>query len=406
MNFIFKQTSVNQVPNTMNRSVARSANPVPHALASLCRLAAAFLAIACAVRSQRAMAANQYPPDLLTYQGYLTDANGNPLATNQPANFAVVFRIWNQSTGGTLLWGESQTVTVDHGNFATLLGQGSVNGTDAHNPLNTVFSAVDASDRYIEMTVTVNNTPSVIAPRLHLVPSPYAFLARTAISLYNNDGSSVLNLNASQISSGTVPDARLSSNVPLLSANNSFNGANTFNQNIRVNGSAVVTGNVNAGSFTGPGTVPIGTIVLWSSSSIPSGWARCDGGNYYGYWTPNLLDRFVVGAGASYGVGWTGGASQVTLSIWNLPPHQHDVVDAIFSEAQGSIWGNGVPGGWWVEGTPNKAGSHSTDGDNNGNLDEWRTTGNPHDIYGNWSSDSPFSILPPYYALYYIMRVQ
>lgn len=69
------------------------------------------------------------------------------------------------------------------------------------------------------------------------------------------------------------------------------------------------------------GTIPVGGIIMWSGStaSIPTGWALCNGTNG----TPNLLDRFIVGAGSGYGVGATGGASSVTLSINEMPSHNH-----------------------------------------------------------------------------------
>ena len=56
---------------------------------------------------------------------------------------------------------------------------------------------------------------------------------------------------------------------------------------------------------------PSGGIIMWSGStaSIPSGWHLCDGTSG----TPDLQDRFVVGAGLSYGVGNTGGAATVVL---------------------------------------------------------------------------------------------
>jgi hypothetical protein len=54
---------------------------------------------------------------------------------------------------------------------------------------------------------------------------------------------------------------------------------------------------------TGPG-VPSGLIVMWSGSTPPDGWAICDGS----FGTPNLRDRFVIGAGASYTTGNTGGS--------------------------------------------------------------------------------------------------
>lgn len=52
---------------------------------------------------------------------------------------------------------------------------------------------------------------------------------------------------------------------------------------------------------------PQGMIAMWSgpTAGIPSGWAVCDGGNG----TPDLRDRFVVGAGGSLTNGATGGSA-------------------------------------------------------------------------------------------------
>ena len=53
-------------------------------------------------------------------------------------------------------------------------------------------------------------------------------------------------------------------------------------------------------------------IMLWSGAqnAIPTGWYLCDGNNS----TPDLRDRFVVGAGNSYSVGDNGGNNTVTVS--------------------------------------------------------------------------------------------
>jgi microcystin-dependent protein len=67
--------------------------------------------------------------------------------------------------------------------------------------------------------------------------------------------------------------------------------------------------------------LPVGVITLWSGSiaSIPSGWALCNGSAG----TPDLRDRFVVGAGSTYAVGATGGANTVTLDTTQIPSHTH-----------------------------------------------------------------------------------
>lgn len=67
--------------------------------------------------------------------------------------------------------------------------------------------------------------------------------------------------------------------------------------------------------------VPVGLIAMWSgaSSAIPTGWLLCNGTNG----TPDLRDRFIVGAGSSYAVGATGGADSVTLTSNQIPSHTH-----------------------------------------------------------------------------------
>ena len=52
--------------------------------------------------------------------------------------------------------------------------------------------------------------------------------------------------------------------------------------------------------------MPIGAIIIWSGliASIPVGWQKCDGTNG----TPNLTNRFVLGGTADPGIGTTGGA--------------------------------------------------------------------------------------------------
>ena len=53
--------------------------------------------------------------------------------------------------------------------------------------------------------------------------------------------------------------------------------------------------------------VPVGGVIMWSGAivSIPDGWVICDGTHS----TPDLRDRFVVGAGSAYAVAAAGGAT-------------------------------------------------------------------------------------------------
>lgn len=71
----------------------------------------------------------------------------------------------------------------------------------------------------------------------------------------------------------------------------------------------------------GEAKAPVGLISIWSGnfSSVPLGWSVCDGSNG----TPNLRDRFIIGAGDSYSLNSTGGVNAVALTVENLPSHSH-----------------------------------------------------------------------------------
>lgn len=80
--------------------------------------------------------------------------------------------------------------------------------------------------------------------------------------------------------------------------------------------------------------IPSGVIVMWSgpTDSVPLGWAICDGQNG----TPDLRDRFVIGAGGSYTSRELGGSdthqhtvtvSPHALTLSEMPAHSHPVND-------------------------------------------------------------------------------
>lgn len=66
---------------------------------------------------------------------------------------------------------------------------------------------------------------------------------------------------------------------------------------------------------------PAGTIVMWSGplDEIPPGWSLCDG--FLG--TPDLTDRFLLGANSGQQPDEIGGANEQTLELANLPGHSH-----------------------------------------------------------------------------------
>lgn len=70
---------------------------------------------------------------------------------------------------------------------------------------------------------------------------------------------------------------------------------------------------------------PVGIIMMWSGAitSIPAGFALCDGSTVNGFSTPNLADKFIVAAGRAYVTNAQGGQDSTTLTVANLPPHSH-----------------------------------------------------------------------------------
>jgi hypothetical protein len=148
-------------------------------------------------------------------------------------------------------------------------------------------------------------------------------------------------------------------------------------------------------------SIPSGVIVMWSGSiaAIPSGWFICDGNNG----TPNLRDRFVIGAGSSYAVGGTGGSKDAaviahthTASTNSAGSHNHNVgIYRSSREATGLGLGGdagfrdrvGIFPGLDLTTDTSSAGTHS------------------HTVTVNSAGSSGTNAnLPPYYALAYIMK--
>lgn len=162
------------------------------AFRSVTRRSLLTLALGCLLASQMtpALAAppNGAPPAKMTYQGFLTDGT-NPLGASKPVNYNVKFAIHGSPKGDDLVWEEQQTVTVDNGQFSVLLGDGQAVTPGKHD-LDVVFASATASDRFVEIQVQLaaNGDFTKISPRLQLITSPYAFLARGANRLTDNNG--------------------------------------------------------------------------------------------------------------------------------------------------------------------------------------------------------------------------
>jgi hypothetical protein len=140
--------------------------------------------------------------------------------------------------------------------------------------------------------------------------------------------------------------------------------------------------------------LPKGAIIIWTKSTIPDGWTICDGRPG----TPNLKGRFVVGVGKrdknlsdhdeyyneapSYSLDSKGGTEKIKLE--KIPPHKHSYKNNESPSKQENI--------------------SAKEKDANGALAKISTAfDQTQDVYGG--TGQPHSNLPPYYALYYIMKL-
>jgi microcystin-dependent protein len=138
-----------------------------------------------------------------------------------------------------------------------------------------------------------------------------------------------------------------------------------------------------------------GLIVEWFglSTTVPDGWALCDGTND----TPNLIDKFIIGAGDNYNIGNTGGTFDAVL-----PTHTHinTVTNSTNSHSHTYAFTTGSAGTSHV-GQPGDSSFATLNLSTNTAGDHTHTvTISPASIGENPTDKN----LPPYFSLFYIIK--
>lgn len=328
-------------------------------------IAVGLIAIAASV--QGALAA----PASFAYQGVIHQVDGAVPATK---NRVIEFRLYNGPTSTDVLWGRVCNVLLDNnGLFNAPLADasGTVTGDDKGAKLADVLA--QHADKTLYVGLTVDGSSGEISPRQAILAVPYAIQASDATGA---SGGFVVKDKLTAGGLNVTGDAQL---------------ASVTAANLSVNGKVEITGG--SGMFVGPGTIPVGGIIMWSGDSghIPDGWALCNGQNG----TPNLSGKFVVGFDpndpAYKAVGNMGGAATVTLTPEQMPKHAHD--RTVVTVGYESNWNDKQEAvsfeNNWSDGTKTK---------NNGD----RNIGPGGSAGGGQAHENR----PPYFVICYIMRVK
>ena len=246
------------------------------------------------------------------------------------------------------------------------------------------------TNRFI--AITMGNTPTVPAGHINIY-MPTSDI--TAANVYDGKVRSVtaegvvLNAWEALYAVHNVGGNQSDVSYRIVSYNNGFNApsnwilvavVNDDDKSIKLGTGLIVAARSSVAKGDG---LPCGAIVMWSgkSDAIPDGWALCNGGSG----TPDLRNRFVVGAGGGYGVADQGGQDTVTLSLAQIPSHNHN---------------NGA-----YDRLMHIAGSEKTTYGGGGDV----TEGEPCLVHVREiqaaGGNQPHENRPPYYALCYIMKI-
>ncbi len=224
-------------------------------------------------------------------------------------------------------------------------------------------------------------------------------MPKNKISEFSSTPANNTDIGGINIAEGCAPSG-INNAIRELMAQLKDQQAGTDGDNFTVGGNLVVTGTATGAtpSVSDDSTkfattafvrdiIPSGVIVMWSGSiaSVPSGWYLCDGSNS----TPDLRNRFIVGAGSTYSVAGTGGSADAIVVS-----HTHTATVTDPGHFHAIVYEPGA--------VPSGAGRNGVGGTTAFNTDT-KTTGITVSNSTTGSSGTNAN-LPPYYALAYIQK--
>jgi hypothetical protein len=329
---------------------------------------------------------NIFTTGLITATGNIT--GGNMLTGGNVLSAGAVSATGNILTAGVV----SATGNITGGN---IFSAGLVSATG--NVIASTLNAVDinlSGNIVVAGNATVNGTTTTINVQTLNIADKDVVVANNVSTSALIDGAGILAGNP------TVASIIYSDAIKGWTTANNF----SVGSNLIVTGTTTLTGIPTAPTAANTvantqiattafvrNIVPTGVITLWYGAivNVPSGWFLCDGANG----TPDLRDRFIVGAGSTYAVAATGGSANATLpshshtatSSVTDPGHAHSYNQPIASDAANPPGSSGSQPSATVTGTANTGISVST-------------------TISTEGSSATNANLPPYYALAYIMK--
>ena len=226
-----------------------------------------------------------------------------------------------KSTGSSLQWSRAADVFKD--DTQTILNK--TFSSCVFNCLNNTLTNVTNAS-LVNSSININGNDVSLGGSIVLNDANDNTLYSISVAAGPNASSKRIRLTAGGSGSG-VQDIFLAQGDNVTITKNTSNDTLTITSaltKLRANTGTYVEGSI---SFTGSGGTsvsrsgqtftiasdlfPSGGIIMWSgsTSNIPSGWVLCNGNNS----TPDLRNRFVIGAGDDFNVGSTGGSRDAVL---------------------------------------------------------------------------------------------